>query len=225
LVYPHFETGDWTPGYRIDKAHADALQVLVTQGAIGLAAYLALLGANLLMFWKARRIAAMPSLFAGFVGYELVTQVNFSWLPAALPFWIFLGAAFVMARGDERGPAVVPLKPLAWRSAVGLTSVLSLALLVPLVLQPYRGEGLFSSGLQAEVRGETATALSRFDGARRVSPENATYYAAEGNLLLMNGRFRESRNLLAGAVALGSEDASAQRSLQIIEELSRGAGN
>src|SRR5439155_11034859 len=43
LVYPHFQTGNWTPGFRIDKAHAETLQVASTQGLVGLAAYSGLL--------------------------------------------------------------------------------------------------------------------------------------------------------------------------------------
>jgi len=217
LVYPRFETGDWTPGYRIDKAHADTLQVAATQGALGLASYLALMLSAVIMFWRARG-AETIALFAGWLAYQVVTQVNFSWLPAAAPFWLFLGAAAVLCL--ERRPRVHQLAVDRWRGAAAvLAAGAALALLGPAVIRPYQAEADFSAGLEAELHGDSTTSLALVQEARRLSADNPAYADEAGTLLIRAGSIGEARHAFKEAIELGSEDPAAYRSLAIIDQL------
>lgn len=217
LVYPHFQTGEWTPGYRIDKAHADALQVASTQGLLGLAGYVGLLVGALVMFWRARPVREVMALGTGWLAYELITQVNFSWLPAAAPFWIFLGAAAVCAAKGHT--ASITFHSGVARAVLALAAGLALLLLVPAVIRPYQAEASFSMGLRAELRGDATSGLALMQEARHLSPHNPVYAVAAGNLFLMDGRFDQARASFKDAIDLGSEDPAAQRALTIIDQL------
>jgi len=220
LVYPRFETGDWTPGYRVDKAHADTLQVAATQGLLGLASYIAILLSAVILFWRARR-AETIALFAGWLAYEVITQVNFSWLPAAAPFWLFLTAAVVLCHEEEGRVHQVALHGWLGTAAVVCAACAALVLLVPAVIRPYEGEAAFSAGLEAELHGDAATGLVRVQEARRVSPENPVYAVEAGKLLIMRGSIDQARQAFTNAIQLGSEDPAAYRSLTILDQLQR----
>ncbi len=217
LVYPRFASGDWTPGYRVDKAHADLLQVGVTQGMVGVGSDLALIIAAIVMFWKRRR-EPLVALFAGWVGYQTVTAVNFSWLPAALLFWIFLGAAVVMADSTPRR-LEIHINGRGRQAASILGMAACIGLCAPLIARPFLAESSFSSGLEAQFEGQSGTALQRFEDSRRLSPENSTYAVAEGNLLLMSGRLAQARENLSAAIALGTEDPTARQSTGMLQKL------
>jgi putative inorganic carbon (hco3(-)) transporter len=220
LVYPRFESGNWTPGYRVDKAHSDALQVASTQGLAGLGVYIALQLAILLALWRAQRNPwALP--FAGaWLAYEVPTQVNFSWLPAAAPFWLLLAVAMVMLGADQRRRSgVYRIRHAAVLAAVLALPVGLLALLVPAVLAPYAAEQGYSAALRAELRGETSVARSAIIEARRLSPESSVYAVEEGNLDLRSGDILAARKAYQDAVRLGSGDPSAYRSLAVVDML------
>jgi O-antigen ligase len=217
LVYPRFESGDWTPGYRIDKAHADALQVAATQGLLGLVSYLALLLGAITMFWRTRRMETI-AVFAGWLAYQVTTQVNFSWLPAAAPFWLFLGAAAVLCLEPRRRFHQVAIR--RWKAAAAVIAAgAALALLGPAVIRPYQAEADFSTGLQAELRADPATSLTLVEEARRLSTENPVYAVEAGNLFVRAGSIENARQAFKNAIELGSEDPSAYRSLAIIDQL------
>jgi putative inorganic carbon (HCO3(-)) transporter len=221
LVYPAFESGNWTPGFRIDKAHADTLQVAATQGLFGLAAYVALLLAALSMFWRARREAGVVALFAGWVAYQVPTQVNFSWVPSALPYWLFLAAAAVVYRATSR-TTVLPLPVPSRRFRVGLASLagaLAITLLIPAVGRPFQAEADFSAGLQAELEGNAANALENIHNARTLAAGNPVYAVEDGTLLLRKGDLDQARSAFKQAIDLGSQDPTPYRSLTMIDQL------
>jgi O-antigen ligase len=99
LVFPRFQTGDWTPGFLIDKAHSDLLQIAATQGLIGAAAYAALAVAFVVAFLRGRSRPGALALLAGWLAYEVPLQLDFSWLPSAAPAWLLLAVAVAVWRG------------------------------------------------------------------------------------------------------------------------------
>ena len=218
LVYPHFETGNWTPGYRVDKAHADTLQVASSQGLLGLAAYLVLQLATLVVFWRARRLPATLAIFAAWLAYEIPTQVNFSWLPAAAPFWIFLAASTVYCSTGGRGPSIVGLRRVRGVAFVG-AAVAGLVLTVAAVNNPYVAEQRFSAGLAAELHGHTAAARVAVKDALRLAPQNSVYAVEAGDLDLRSGDIASARGDYLQAARSGTADPSAYRSLAVIDEL------
>ena len=106
LVFPDFQTGHWARPSIIDEAHSELLQIGATQGVIGFAAFIWLCVAVLRLWWSGRRQVLAGGVLGACAGYLVTNLVNFSVVPAALPFWIFLGAAAVILQGDRSFGAV-----------------------------------------------------------------------------------------------------------------------
>jgi hypothetical protein len=186
LTYPIVQTGDWEPGSHFDKTHADLLQVAVTQGLLGVAAYIWLLGAFVLAFWRARANRAVAALFGGWLAYELTMQVNFSWIPAATPFWLFAAAAIVMAT-ETRSASAVPRLPASLRrplriAVAGAGIVVLASLIVPLVVRPFLADAQFYAAIVAAGQGRREEALRDIASARALAPEQSLYAVEAGNL-------------------------------------------
>ena len=195
LVYPGFQTGDWTPGFLIDKAHSDLLQVAATQGLLGAAAYLWLVFAVIRAFWRGRAAPGAIGMFAGWLAYQVPTLVNFSFLPAAAPFWIFLAAAVTTWAG-ERGSLKDLPPPHTGESRAGTIRIirvtalcaaalgLAALLAVPGVIRPYAADAWFFAGLGTQDTGRLEEARTDVAQARALAPEQSAYAVEAGNLAL-----------------------------------------
>jgi len=187
LVYPRFQTGDWTPGFLIDKAHSDVLQVAATQGLLGVAAYSGLLAMVAVAWWRGRARPGAPALLGAWLAYVLPLQLDFSWLPAAAPAWLLLAVAVAVWRDDPDGPAeTAPALEPAWpRLAAGAGAAVALAALVAVsVALPLAADARFRAALVAAQRGDRTGALAAIADARRLAPEQGVYASNEGDLLL-----------------------------------------
>jgi putative inorganic carbon (HCO3(-)) transporter len=116
-VYPTFQSGNWTPGFKIDKAHSDVLQVAATQGLLGVAAYLGVLISLALTLWRIRTKPGIAPLAGAISAYEVVTQLSFSWLPSAAPFWLLVGGVVALALRTEPIASRLPAHPSAARTS------------------------------------------------------------------------------------------------------------
>jgi O-antigen ligase len=106
LVFPAFQTGSWSRLSLIDESHSELLQIAATQGILGLAAFAWLCLGFVRLWWTGRHQLLASGILGACVAYLLTLLVNFSTVPAALPFWIFLGAAAFILQGDAApGPA------------------------------------------------------------------------------------------------------------------------
>jgi O-antigen ligase len=101
LVFPAFQTGWWSRLSLIDESHSEVLQIAATQGILGLAAFAWLCVAFVRLWWRGRNQLLAGGILGACAGYVLTLLVNFSTVPAALPFWIFLGAAAFILQGHE----------------------------------------------------------------------------------------------------------------------------
>jgi putative inorganic carbon (HCO3(-)) transporter len=113
LAFPDFQTGHWARHSLIDEAHSELLQIGATQGVIGFAAFTWLCVAVLRHWWNGRRQVLAGGVLGACAGYLVTNLVNFSVVPAALPFWIFLGAAAVILQGDRSSSAPIGRARLA----------------------------------------------------------------------------------------------------------------
>jgi len=76
----------------VDKAHCDLLQVAVTLGLVGLAAYLAFLVRLFsLGFGGRKKDPLIPFLLPGLLGYIVSLQLSFSVVSVAPLFWVLAG--------------------------------------------------------------------------------------------------------------------------------------
>jgi len=228
LVYPQFQTGDWTPGYLIDKAHADILQIAATQGLVGVATYLWVILAFIRAFWKGRTARGAVAMFAGWIAYQIPTQVNFSFLPAALPYWIFAAAAVTI--WGEGAPSRRRSLQLAQMASIPIGAVVALALVAWVgsgIVRPYAADARFFAGLTAESEGRLAKARIDVSQARALGPEQSAYAVEAGNLALgldangtpaSNADWQGAQQAYEEAARLGAFSPAAFRYLALADD-------
>ena len=208
IVYPVFR-GAAGPGVIIDKAHSEVLQIAATQGVLGVAAYLWMLASLGLAFWRGRRQQGAAAALGGLVAYQLWAQANFSWVPAALPYWIFLALAVAIWAGELR-PASLARVP----RRVGLAAALVLGLGVlggaaSGVARAWSAEVHYQAALTAEARGDLNTARAALATARGLGPEQSAYALEAGRVAinwtaLGQARWPAAREAFADAARLGT---------------------
>jgi len=225
LVYPRFQTGNWAPGAIIDRPHMEFLGVTATQGLVGLAAYAALLLAIAAAFWKRRRDLQSVALFGGVAAYLIYTTFNFSYLPATLPFWIFIAAAITVWRPGT-WVEIRPSKRIVSRLvAAGFVSITALSAL-PLVAAPYQADAAYRRGLNAIASGQRQEARTEVERARTLAPWQSTYAVAAGSLALnlnslgqaaTDADWASARMDFLAAARLGSLTAATYRYLAVAD--------
>jgi tetratricopeptide (TPR) repeat protein len=161
----------------VDRPHSEPLGIAATQGLLGLAAWLLLMGSAVRTFWRSRRDLESIALFGGFLAALTYLLFNFSWLPSSLPFWMFLAAA-VSIWHRPGGRRVGGLKSGIGAIAVGVAAIFLMA------VRPYAADVTYHAAIAAAVSGERQSAQSLVDHARELAPWQSTYAVAAGNLAL-----------------------------------------
>lgn len=221
LAYPRFQTANEVAAdVTIDRAHSAPLDVAASQGLVGLVAYVALLFAMVRSFLIRRHDLHSVALFGGFLAYEVYTLVNFSYLPAALPFWIFMAAALSIW-GTPRRVAIIGRTPALF----GVLGVAAAMLLVtPAVSAPFQADATYKSALDAVATGRRDEARNLVETARALAPWQSTYAVAAGILALDLGPagrpasgadWPAARAAFLAAIRLGTINAAAYRYLAI----------
>jgi O-antigen ligase len=201
LVFGRFQRGDWEGGKVFDRAHSEPLDLLASQGVLGLTAAA--------WFWAAwwrrvrRRVQVeeMAGLAGAWAAYAAWAVLNFDWVPATGPLWLLAGVAWAAAREPADEPAVAGTRPPAW-AAAALTPVL-LAVVV--------------------ARGALAPAADRLEfgddhaGAARLDALQAYYHEQAGIAAIDRGDSTEAEAELARAGALGEDDAGSYVELGDVE--------
>jgi O-antigen ligase len=218
LVFPMFQTGSWSGLSLIDESHSELLQIAATQGILGLAAFAWLSIAFVRFWWKGRNQILASGILGACFGYLLTLLVNFSVVPAALPFWIFLGASAAMLQGDteSRAPTHAPYhsRPLwlvAGLLAAALLSVVAIGL-------PYVADTRLHDAFTAFAAGDRGRAGSLAAEARSLQPQEQMYAAAAGNIAMADADWARAREAFMTAAGLGSFDPSVFRQLAIADD-------
>jgi O-antigen ligase len=223
LVFPLFQTGNWAPlpgglAQPIDKAHAETLQVAATQGLVGLAAYAFMIGAFIRAFWQGRRNPLALPIFAGWVGYQVTLQLNFSAPPAAMPFWIFAAAAVEMWTRQGR---TVSLRLPHRRLAIGAGAV-TIALLVAggtgWIALPYFADARLLSAVRSDFSGHPDQAIPLAMQARDLWPRESVYAVEVGNLAFERGDWAAARSAYMEASRLGTYNPAVYRNLALSDQ-------
>ena len=199
LVLGRYLTGDWEPGVSFDRIHELGLDLLATQGLLGLAACAWFWIAWARGCWRAwtgspaLRAAAeeLPGLLGAAAGYLVVTALNFDWAPATGPAWLLAGVAWSAVPGTN-----APLRRLSASLPARLAGTMG-ALLAALFLA-----GLPLAADLAYFRGDLRSAVS-------LDPLQAQYHRALGERLLASGHPAESAGELELAASLGEYDSQA----------------
>ena len=218
LVFPRFQTGPWAGSQIIDESHSELLQVGATQGLIGIAAFGWLCFAVLRMCWNPHGNVYAGAVLGACAAYLITNLVNFSVVPAALPFWLFLGAATALLQGGEQPEAPTRAGrrarlPLAASGLIALAAVS-----VAAIALPYLGDTRLHAGLNAFAAGDIGRASGLVSQAGGVQPQEALYAAVAGNVAMADGDWAAARDAYMRAARLGSFDPSVFRQLAIADE-------
>jgi putative inorganic carbon (HCO3(-)) transporter len=220
LVFPTFQTGSWARRSLIDESHSELLQIVATQGILGLAAFAWLCIAFVRLWWRGRHQLLASGVLGACVAYLLTLLVNFSTVPAALPFWIFLGAAAVILQGDAAlGQTSDQSRHTGSRPLQLALGLLALAALAPLAIaMPYSADAGFHDALTAFAGGDRGSAARLVAGARSLQPQQQAYAAAAGNVAMADADWTRARDAYTTAARLGSFDPSVFRQLAIADQ-------
>ncbi|MFI5283084.1 MAG: O-antigen ligase family protein [Candidatus Dormibacterales bacterium] len=217
LVYPRYQSGNWGYYAQFDKAHSELLQVAATQGVLGVAAYLWLLAAVALAFWRGPRFPEGWGLLAGWAGYEVVLQFNFTALPAALPMWILVAAAVVIWSGGSAKQISVGLPSLRAR-LLALAVIAGLAALaVPALGSAYLADAGLLQAYHEDVAGHRAAASVLAAAARRLAPQESVYAVEVGNLAFEAQDWARARDAYSSAAKLGTFNPEMYRNLAVAD--------
>jgi tetratricopeptide (TPR) repeat protein len=169
-------------------------------------------------FWKGRRNPVAVPILAGWVGYQVTLQLNFSAPPAAMPFWIFAGAAIEMWTPQRR---IVSLPLPRWRVAVGAGAVM-IALLVAVgtawIVLPYIADARLLRAVRADFSGHPEQAAPLAKEARDLWPRESVYAVEVGNLAFERGDWAAARSAYMDASQLGTYNPAVYRNLALSDQ-------
>jgi len=223
LVFPLFQTSNRN-GVLFTDPHEEALGVLATQGVVGFLAYLWILVAFVRAFWAGRHQRGAVALFAGWVAYQVSMQVDFSYIPTAVPFWLFAAAAIVTWAPDLKPARVVAFPPRIGVPALAAGSLALAALAIPAVVLPYLADADYYSSQAAPTLAEARATIAQ---ARSFAPYEATYAIEAGNDALnqdANGLpapdadWAAAREAFETAARLGSYSPEMFQNLAIVDD-------
>ena len=224
LVFARFQSGDWglTAGYNgapvrepIDKTHAELLQVAATQGVLGAAAYLLVLVAFAFVFWRARKIEIALPVAAGWIGYQLVLQLNFTALAAAFPFWTFAAAAIVSC--DAVRTRVVAVDRLGMRLIFAPVIAAAGGLMLWGVAIPYLADARLREAVDADYAGRPAEAQTLARQARQLAGHESVYAVEVANTAFELDQWSAAREAYRAAAGLGTFNALVYRNLALAD--------
>jgi putative inorganic carbon (HCO3(-)) transporter len=222
LIYPQFQTAD-RELFLWDDPHEETLGVLATRGVVGLVAYLWILFAFMRAFWVGRHLSGAVAMFAGWVGYQVSMQVDFSHLPTAVPFWLFAAACVVTWAPDAKVVRIVEFPRRVAIPAFATGSLALAALAIPAVVLPYLADVDYHSSRIQPIDKARATIAH----ARSFAPYEAAYATEAGNDALnqdANGNpapdadWAGAREAYETAARLGSYSPEMFRNLAVVDE-------
>jgi putative inorganic carbon (HCO3(-)) transporter len=181
LVYPMYETTKAAPGLLWDKPHEEMLGVAAVQGIVGVIAYVWILTTFVRTFWLGRYRRGAVAIFGGWLAYEVGTQFNFSYIPTAVPFWIFAAAAVVTWVPDLKLRSIAKVPRGLALPGLAPTLLALVALSIPAVLLPYLADADYRSALATTSLEKSRAHVAQ---ARTLAPFEATYANEAGDLAL-----------------------------------------
>ncbi|MFZ0217974.1 MAG: O-antigen ligase family protein [Candidatus Dormiibacterota bacterium] len=116
LRFGAFQSADWEPGDRFDRLHSMPLDLLATQGVLGLVACTVLFA----LIWRhVLPVRGAAPLAGALAAYFVWSLLNFDWAPATAPCWLLAAAALAGSQPAVREQvAAFPRRVLAIAAVV-----------------------------------------------------------------------------------------------------------
>ncbi len=213
LVYPAFESIDLHQQW--DEAHAETLQIAATQGVAGLAAYVWLIGAFVMAFWRGPRSADTYAVLSAWLAYQLTIQVNFTMLAAAFPFWALAAAALGIFGAIRESPAIPARRPVALAAIACAIIVVGVGVVG--VAYPYMADAQLLVAVSADYSGHSDLALAPAQQARALAPAESVYATEVGNLAFERGDWTGAKEAYEAAARLGTYNPAVFRNLALAD--------
>jgi O-antigen ligase len=195
LVFGRFLSQDYASQVTFDRVHSGLLDLVATQGLVGLAALGWVLSILFVGVWRNRHASGVGPLGAACVGYFVWVLFNFDWAPSTGVLWLLAGTTWSAVRAAEDAsspgvePAAAPTVASWWRSglavALGLAAVLLAAM--PVVADIWYHQ-------------------NRADLSVRVDPLQARYHWSLGQALVAQGQRSRGVDEMLRAADLGETE-------------------
>ena len=212
LHFGAFQTANWEPGDQFDRLHSLPLDLLATQGALGLAACTVLF----CLLW--RHVLRMPgaeALAGALAAYLAWSLLDFDWVPATAPLWLLAGAGAAgtlpeLGERVRRTGAVI----------AGLAALfLGLVCAIPPVVADtaaYAGDTRLAAGvdpLQAQYHAALGTP-GQLAAAVRLGSDDPKVWVELGKDEADKGKVAAARRSYEGALAIYPYDRVARAALR-----------
>lgn len=212
LHFGAFQSADWEPGDQFDRLHSMPLDLLATQGVVGLGACTVLF---CLLWRQVLRNPGAEALVGALVAYLAWSLLDFDWAPATAPLWLLAGAA---ASGSL--PELGDRARHAWGTAAGVAAALLglLCALPPVVADTaaYTGNNRLAVSvdpLQAQYHAALGTP-AQLAAAVHLGSDDPKVWVKLGNDEARRGDVRGARRCYQGALAIYPYDEAARAALR-----------
>ena len=233
LVFGRFQSADWEPGDTFDRIHDQPIDLLVTQGLLGLGAcawFWALVAVGIVRAVRGTPggAGALPlaALAGALAAYGVWALLNFDWAPATGPFWLLGGAAWAEVHGrlvptsrPDSTPRLVAVTAVVLVVAAAAAAGFDLAAdRAYYAGQPARAAALAPWQAQyhrvyADALGRTPAGLAELERARDLGEYDYQFFIELGDAALAAGRRDEARSAYERAEEIYRFDPTAAQRL------------
>lgn len=187
LNLAHLEGGDYIP----DKPHNELLQISTGMGLLGLLAFLWLVFTFVATAW--RKVATEPlekrlllsGMLAGWIGYFVAIQFNFSIAGPALVSWLLMGTLLANEKKGVQAPWSLRKSVQAVLLALALCIVLFLGIVS---LKWLAADTYFVKGVEAMEATDNSAALTSLEQAVKLNPTSPTFSITLTQVYLASSR-------------------------------------
>lgn len=243
LMFGRYQTRDWEPGDAFDRIHDEPLDLLATQGLLGLAAcgwlwlMIARAGARRAVAGRGGAAAMTAGAPLGaLAAYATWSVLNFDWAPATGPFWFLGGLAWAefqagatsLSAGLPRTTALTTAV-VRRRAAGAVLALIAAALAVPPIVADrayFTGDNSRAVALDplqaqyhrvlGEALGHSEAGLRELKRARDLGDYDYQFFIELGDLARDLGRLDEARAAYQRAEQVYRYDPTAAERLKAL---------
>lgn len=164
----------------IDKAHNEILDMAITRGLLGLAAYFWIIIALFIFIYKTypkileeNRIL-LVGVLAAVISYLVQNQVGFGVIGTSSLFWLLLGMAILPGMPKPQKTKLIKL-PIIIRIVICIPLLILIYHLISLSLRPYIADIYYKNGLAMVYYGNIDQAIASYEKALEYNREEFYY--------------------------------------------------